>query len=70
MDLKGFHGEDYVMKRLIRQPLWRRAVALTLVVAGGISFFLAPGNAMAGLVLAGAGVLLEVVGIKLRHEQP
>ena len=70
MDLKAFPEEDFVVKRLIRQPLLRRGVALALLVAGGISFFLAPGNAIAGLVLAGAGVLLEVVGINLRHEQP
>jgi hypothetical protein len=57
------------MKRLIRHPYWRRGVALVLVIMGGLSFFLAPGNAPAGFLLAGAGVLLEVIGIALKHEE-
>ncbi len=56
------------MKRWIRHPQ-RRRVALVLVVLGGLGFFLAPGNALAGLLLAGAGVLLEVIGIALKHEE-
>lgn len=58
------------MMRLIRNRSRRRSVALALVVLGGVSFFLAPGNAPAGLLLAGAGVLLEIIGITLRHEEP
>ncbi|GAB6046689.1 hypothetical protein JCM19379_05120 [Methyloparacoccus murrellii] len=44
-------------------------LALALVMLGGLSFLLAPGNAPAGLLLAGAGLLLEVLGITLRHEE-
>jgi energy-converting hydrogenase Eha subunit G len=54
---------------LIQHPHWRRGLALALVVMGGLSFFLAPGNAPAGFLLAGAGVLLEVIGITLKHEE-
>ena len=57
------------MLRLIRHPQ-RRRIALVLLVLGGVSFFLAPGNAPAGLLLAGAGVLLEILGIALKHKEP
>lgn len=57
------------MMRLIKNPR-RRSVALALVVLGGLSFMLAPGNAPVGFVLAGAGVVLELLGITLRHEDP
>jgi hypothetical protein len=56
--------------RLIKNPRRRRGVALALVVLGGLSFMLAPGNAPVGFVLAGAGVVLELLGITLRHEEP
>ena len=58
------------MMRLIKNPRRRRSVALALVVLGGLSFMLAPGNAPVGFVLAGAGVVLELLGITLRHENP
>jgi hypothetical protein len=58
------------MMRLIKNPRRRRGVALALVVLGGLSFMLAPGNAPVGFVLAGAGVVLELLGITLRHEEP
>jgi hypothetical protein len=58
------------MMRLIKNPRRRRSVALALVVLGGLSFMLAPGNAPVGFVLAGAGVVLELLGITLRHEDP
>lgn len=56
--------------RLIKNPRRRRSVALALVVLGGLSFMLAPGNAPVGFVLSGAGVVLELLGITLRHEDP
>jgi hypothetical protein len=56
--------------RLIKNPRRRRSVALALVVLGGLSFMLAPGNAPVGFVLAGAGIVLELLGITLRHEDP
>lgn len=58
------------MMRLIKNRRRRRSVALALVVLGGLSFMLAPGNAPVGFVLAGAGVVLELLGITLRHEDP
>jgi energy-converting hydrogenase Eha subunit G len=56
------------MMRLIKNPRRRRAAAAALLVLGGVSFLFAPGDALLGLVLAGAGVLLEILGITLRHE--
>lgn len=58
------------MMRLIKNPRRRRSVALALVVLSGLSFMLAPGNAPVGFVLAGAGIVLELLGITLRHEDP
>lgn len=58
------------MMRLIKNPRRRRAVAVALLVMGGLSFLLAPGNAPVGFVLAGAGALLEILGITLKHEEP
>ena len=58
------------MMRLIKNPRRRRSVALALVVLGGLSFMFAPGNAPVGFVLACAGVVLELLGITLRHEDP
>ncbi len=55
------------MLRLIKHP-HRRSVALALLALGGLSFLLAPGNA--GLILAGAGVALEILGVTLKHRDP
>lgn len=55
--------------KFIKNARRRRMLALALVMLGGLSFLLAPGNAPAGLLLAGAGLLLEVLGITLRHEE-
>ncbi|WP_460026496.1 hypothetical protein [Methyloparacoccus murrellii] len=57
------------MMKFIKNARRRRMLALALVMLGGLSFLLAPGNAPAGLLLAGAGLLLEVLGITLRHEE-
>ena len=57
------------MMKFIKNARRRRMLALALVMLGGLSFLLAPGNAPAGLLLAGAGLLLVVLGITLRHEE-
>lgn len=57
------------MMKFIKNARRRRMLALALVMLGGLSFLLAPGNAPAGLLLAGAGLLLELLGITLRHEE-
>ncbi len=57
------------MMKFIKNARRRRMLALALVMLGGLSFLLVPGNAPAGLLLAGAGLLLEVLGITLRHEE-
>jgi hypothetical protein len=36
-------------------------------VIGAIIFLLIPGNATTGLLVAAVGVLLEIMGITLRH---
>jgi uncharacterized membrane protein len=55
------------MMQLIRNPRRRRFIALTLLVIGAIIFLLIPGNATTGLLVAAVGVLLEIMGITLRH---
>ena len=57
------------MKTLIRNARLRRRISLGFLVAGGALFMLAPGNASAGLLLAGLGALIEIVGITLKHTE-
>lgn len=57
------------MMKLIRNPRHRRVVALILLVTGAIMFLLIPGNATTGLLVAGVGALLEIIGISLRHPE-
>lgn len=51
---------------MIRNKRLRRAVAIALLVAGGLLMWLAPGTA-AGVVLLVLGIVLEVAGIGLEH---
>ncbi|MGX2039530.1 hypothetical protein ACWJKU_05260 [Methylocaldum sp. MU1018] len=52
---------------MLKNPRIRRRVSLGLLATGGVLFLLAPENAWIGLIFAGLGVLLEVLGIALRH---
>jgi hypothetical protein len=47
-----------------RRP--RRALAISLVVLGGVLIFLAPAI-WAGLIVLGLGVVVELIGITLEH---
>lgn len=58
------------MMKLIHNPRHRRLIALTLLVTGAIVFLLIPGNATTGLLVAAVGVLLEIIGITLKHPEP
>lgn len=55
------------MMKLIRNPQQRRTIAMILLVIGAVIFLLVPGNATTGLLVAGVGVLLEILGIMLKH---
>lgn len=57
---------------MIKRKGLRRALGAVLVMAGGLLMWLAPGPTFgtqsgAGLALLMAGVVLELVGIKLEH---
>ena len=52
---------------LIRNKAARRATGATLVVLGGALMWLAPQEALFGIMLLGAGIALELVGITLEH---
>lgn len=54
---------------MIRNRRVRRAVALVLIVAGGLLMWLST-SVGPGLVAFGLGVLLEVVGLALEHRDP
>ncbi|MGZ8217567.1 hypothetical protein [Methylomagnum sp.] len=45
----------------------RRHVSLALIATGGVLFMIAPENSGVSLLLAGLGVLFEVLGIRLGH---
>lgn len=51
---------------MLNKPGLRRAVALLLVVLGGLAMFFAP-ETWAGVALLALGVSLELIGIALRH---
>lgn len=52
---------------MLRKRRIRRMVAGFLVVLGGVLMFLAPG-VLAGLVVLVLGVLIELAGITLEHQ--
>lgn len=52
---------------MIKNVRVRRALALVLVVLGGVLLFLAPEDIWIGAVLVGLGIALEIVGIALGH---
>jgi hypothetical protein len=52
---------------LIRNKAVRRATGVALVVLGGALMWLAPEEALFGVLLLAAGIALEVVGITLEH---
>jgi drug/metabolite transporter (DMT)-like permease len=45
---------------------WRRALALTAIVAGALLMWLSP-EAVLGAVLMLAGIAIEAIGIRLEH---
>lgn len=52
---------------MIHNVRTRRALALVLVVLGGVLLFLAPEDIWIGAVLVALGIVLEVVGATLGH---
>lgn len=57
------------MKTLIRNARVRRSLSIALLVLGAAIFLMMPGNAAAGLVVAGLAVVIEILGITLRHTE-
>jgi len=51
---------------MLRKRGPRRALAITLVVLGGVLIFLAP-PIWGGLVVLALGVVVELIGITLEH---
>jgi hypothetical protein len=45
----------------------RRHISLALIATGGVLFMIAPENSGVSVALAGLGVVLEVLGIRLGH---
>lgn len=52
---------------MIRNKAARRATGVSLVVVGGALMWLAPQEALFGVMLLAAGIALELVGITLEH---
>jgi len=52
---------------MTKNPRMRRVLALGLAVVGLLLLLLAPGNAWLGVALIAAGLVLELIGINLRH---
>lgn len=52
---------------MLKNPRWRRPLALSLVVAGGVLMFLAA-EVPAGLAVLVLGVAIELIGIRLDHQ--
>lgn len=57
------------MKTLIRNARVRRPVSIALLVLGSAVFLMMPGNAAAGLLVAGLAVAIETLGIALKHTE-
>lgn len=55
------------MKTLIKNARVRRPISLGLLGLGAVIFLLVPGNAATGLTVAGLAVLIELLGITLKH---
>ena len=55
------------MKTLIKNARVRRPVSLGLLALGAVIFMMAPGNAATGFAVAGLAVLIELLGITLKH---
>ena len=55
---------------MIKNPRTRRRLSLGLFAAAGFLLLLAPENAWVSLVFAGLGIVLEVFGVKVSHEDP
>lgn len=62
----GTHAGPRLTLAMLKNTAIRRSLALLLVVIGAALMFLAP-ETWAGLTLLAIGILLEVVGIALRH---
>lgn len=62
------HPEGAVKETtMIRNPHTRRALALALLVLGGILLFLAPEDIWIGTLLLGLGAALEIAGAVMQR---
>lgn len=52
---------------MIRNPVARRALSLTLMTLGGLLLFLAPDDVWIGTLLLALGIALEVAGTLMRR---
>lgn len=52
---------------MLRKRHLRRAIALLLIVLGGVLMYLAPGD-LVGLTLLAAGIVVELAGIALERK--
>lgn len=55
-------------KSMLRKRLPRRIIGASLVVAGALLMWLAP-ESVGGAVLLAAGIILEVVGLRLERSR-
>ena len=55
---------------MLHKPYTRRLVALALLATGGLLFLLAPENAWISLAFVTLGILLEIIGVWLKHQAP
>ena len=56
------------MKTLIKNPRTRRIVSMSLLAMGGILIFLAPEGVLFGWILLLLGVMVEIIGATLGHQ--
>jgi hypothetical protein len=57
-----------MIQKTIRNTKSRRAISLSLLVAGGVFIFLAPDDVWVGVALLVVGVALEIIGARMYRQ--
>ncbi len=57
-----------MIQKTIRNTKSRRAISLSLLVAGGVFIFLAPDDVWVGVALLVVGVALEIIGARMHRQ--
>jgi hypothetical protein len=57
-----------MIQKTIRNTKSRRAISLSLLVAGGVFIFLAPDDVWVGIALLVLGVVLEIIGARMHRQ--